>query len=180
MVLTLFRKAISAGKVTVMGNVQAQCLDYGLTLLKIKNVILINIGSKQLSCLLQFQDLVHRFGDLFLGIGDICKIQYSSLDGVRILDTFCHQRLYQRNHIIHNIIYHMDRTTVHIHNDIIAVALILVYHSSIPLLSTSYCLKYININYRNPIRKIILRTFLNNMPACYLLMWLLRPLALNS
>ena len=49
----------------------------------------------------------------------------------------------------------MDRTTVHIHNDIIAVALILVSHSSIPLLSTSYCLKYININYRNPIRKII-------------------------
>ena len=44
----------------------------------------------------------------FLGIGDICKIQYSSLDGVRILDTFCHQRLYQRNHIIHNIIYHME------------------------------------------------------------------------
>ena len=133
-----------------MGNVQAQCLDYGLTLLKIKNVILINIGSKQLSCLLQFQDLVHRFGDLFLGIGDICKIQYSSLDGVRILDTFCHQRLYQRNHIIHNIIYHMDRTTVHIHNDIIAVALILVYHSFIPLLSTSYCLRCININYSEP------------------------------
>ena len=127
-----------------MGNVQAQCLDYGLALLKIKNIILVNIGSKQLSCLLQLQNFVHRFGDLFLGIGDIRKIQYSSLDGVRILDAFCHQRLYQWDHIIHNIIYDMNGTTVHIHNDIIAVALILVYHSFIPLLSTSDCLKHIN------------------------------------
>ena len=133
-----------------MGNVQAQCLDYGLALLKIKNIILVNIGSKQLSCLLQLQNFVHRFGDLFLGIGDIRKIQYSSFDGVRILDAFCHQRLYQWDHIIHNIIYDMNGTTVHIHNDIIAVALILVYHSFIPLLSTSYCLRCININYSEP------------------------------
>ena len=127
-----------------MGNVQAQCLDYGLALLKIKNIILVNIGSKQLSGLLQLQDLIHRFGDLFLGIGDVRKIQYGGLDSVRILDAFRYQRLYQRDHIIHNIIHHMDRTTVHIHDDIIAVALILVYHSFIPLLSTSYCQKYIN------------------------------------
>ena len=105
-----------------MGNVQAQCLDYGLALLKIKNIILVNIR----------------------------KIQYSSFDGVRILDAFCHQRLYQWDHIIHNIIYDMNGTTVHIHNDIIAVALILVYHSFIPLLSTSDCLKHININYSEP------------------------------
>ena len=52
MIFALFCKTVTAGEVTVMCNMKAECFHNCLTLLKIKNIILINVRCKQLSKLL--------------------------------------------------------------------------------------------------------------------------------
>ena len=50
-VFAFLSEAVSAGKITVMRNVQAQCLDYCFSLLYLINKILIHILCKQPSLL---------------------------------------------------------------------------------------------------------------------------------
>ena len=52
MILSFFGKAVTAGKITVMGNMQAQRFYNRLTVFEIKDIIFINIRGKQAGLLL--------------------------------------------------------------------------------------------------------------------------------
>ena len=62
MILALFRKAVLAGKVTVMRNMKAEGLDNCLTVLEGINVILVDILGKEL---LRFRKLKYFQNSLF-------------------------------------------------------------------------------------------------------------------
>jgi hypothetical protein len=130
MIFALFRKAILAGKVAIMGNVEAKCLHHVGSLLKVENITFIYVLGKELSVLFQFQDLIHCFPDLLFGIGNAGEVYYGRLDDVWILDSLVDQGLHKRDHVIHDVIHHVNGTAVHVHHDIQAITFILVYHKS--------------------------------------------------
>ena len=132
MIFSLFRKTVFTGQITVMGNMKTKCFYYCLPLFKIKNVIFINIRRKQLSCRLQRQQLVHRFPDFLFRKGKIGYIQYRRPNGISIFHPFIDKWFYQGNHIIYNIVHHMDGPAVYIHYNVIPIALILMYHFYFP------------------------------------------------
>ena len=111
-----------------MGNMQTQCFHNGLSVLKIKYIILIDVRSKKLTCFFQLQNLIHRFTNLSLRIRNICQIQNCGTNGIRILDSFIDQRLHQWNHIVDDIIHNMYGSAVDIHDNVISITFILMYH----------------------------------------------------
>ena len=143
MVLSLSCKAIPAGQVTVVGDVEAECLHHCLALFKVKNIILIDIRGEQLPVLFQLQNLIHSLGNLLLRAGNARQIQHRSLYGIRILDALLYQRLYQRNHCVNNIVHHMDGSAVHIHHYIVAITFILMYHRSISFPKSILCIRIV-------------------------------------
>ena len=58
MVLAFLCKAVTAGQVAVMGNVQAQCLDHGFPLLKVYHKIPVNILGQELLRINQLLDFL--------------------------------------------------------------------------------------------------------------------------
>ena len=64
-ILTLFCEAILAAQVTIMGNVQAECLHNGLSRFKICHISLVNILRVQLLCVDQLLNLVQGLFCIF-------------------------------------------------------------------------------------------------------------------
>ena len=130
MVLPFLCKTIPAGQVAVVGDMQAQCLDYGFALLHFIYIIFIYVLCKQLSRLYKLRDCFQHLRQFLLRI-----------PGQRLYKPFQRLRAFQRaagmggvlplqagNHIVGDLVHHMDRTAVHIENDVIAMILILMYH----------------------------------------------------
>ena len=116
MIFAFFCKAVATGKVAVMCNVQAQSFDYSRTFLEVHNIIFVFIFCKQFSVFYQGSYFFTGFFHLSF---TVCTGQ------------FCYNLLrcmifVQSDHIIGNIIYYMDRTTVYIKNNVITIIFILV------------------------------------------------------
>jgi len=60
MVLAFLCKAVAAGQVAVMGNMQAQGLDHGLTFFKIHHEIMVNVLCQKLFHVNQLLDILQR------------------------------------------------------------------------------------------------------------------------
>ena len=58
MILSLFCKAVFAAQVTVMGNMQAQCLYNSFALLKVCYILLVNVCGIQFLCINQILNLI--------------------------------------------------------------------------------------------------------------------------
>ena len=116
MIFAFFCKAVATGKVAVVCNVQAKCLYNCRTFLKVHNVIFVFVFCKQLSVFCQGSDFLTGFFHFCLAVfsGQFC---YNLLRCVIFV---------QSDHIIGDIIYHMDRTTVYIKNNVITIIFILV------------------------------------------------------
>ena len=71
MIFALFCKAVLTGEVTVMGNVQAQCLDYSLALFEIADIFFIDVFCKQDIILRQLQNLLYRLTHLVVAVGQL-------------------------------------------------------------------------------------------------------------
>ena len=59
-IFPFLRKAVAAGKVAVMGNMQAQGLDHGLTFFKIHHEIMVNVLCQKLFHVNQLLDILQR------------------------------------------------------------------------------------------------------------------------
>ena len=68
MILTLFRKAVFAGKITIMRNVQAKCLNNCLSFFYFSDIALINILCKQLTCRCQLCHCLQKISQIFFCI----------------------------------------------------------------------------------------------------------------
>ena len=69
MVLPFFCKAVTTGQITVMGNMQAQCFDYCLSIFsKFFYYIFIYISGKQHTLLFQLPTFGNRSTDISLRI----------------------------------------------------------------------------------------------------------------
>ena len=132
-IFSLFREAVPAGQVAVMGHVQAQRLHHRLTVLKISYVFLVNILRKKLLRFRQLQDLIHGFRKLLLPEGaDGSRFQKPFLHACQHLllfpDAFSIQLLRLRQDLINTIVHNMHASAVHIHHDVVAVISVLMYH----------------------------------------------------
>ena len=68
-ILSFFGKTVSTGQITIMGNVQAQCLYYCLSILcKFINNVFVYISGKQHTLFFQFLTLGNRSTDISLRI----------------------------------------------------------------------------------------------------------------
>ena len=107
-----------------MRNVQTQRLDNRIALFEIKREVLVLVGGKKLSCVLQLLYIVDAVGYLlfcYLGIiGVFLQHGGDDLLSAAVLEH-C-------DHVIGEIIHYMDAAAVDIENNIIAVEFILVYH----------------------------------------------------
>ena len=119
MVFPFFCKAVSAGQVTVMGNMQTECLHYRRSVFKMLDGVLINIFCKQHPLLFQRPDFFQGCMQIFFSVLLFQLFYYTILISSLIQ---------KGNTVIYNIIHHMDRTTVHIQHNGITVAFILVNH----------------------------------------------------
>ena len=68
MILAFLCKAVTAGQIAVMGNVQAQCLHHRLPLLKVYHKIPVNILGKELLCFNQLTDFIQRLLYILLAV----------------------------------------------------------------------------------------------------------------
>ena len=66
-VFALLRKAVAAGQITVMGNMQAQSLHYGRTLLEINDLVLVCIFCKEDALFFKLLHIFQYFADIALG-----------------------------------------------------------------------------------------------------------------
>ena len=128
MIFALFCKAVLTGEVTVMGNVQAQCLDYSLALFEIADIFFIDVFCKQDIILRQLQNLLYRLTHLVVAVGQLLTGFHCRCHGIHIPNAAGNKLFRQRDYIINHIVYNMHAAAVDVHNDIIAVVLILVYH----------------------------------------------------
>ena len=76
MVLAFLCKTVAAGQVTVMGNMEAQCLDHGLTLFKIHHEIMVNVLCQKLFHINQLLDILQRLPQLLRGISAPQAVKY--------------------------------------------------------------------------------------------------------
>ena len=104
MIFAFLCKAITAGKITVMGDMQAKCLDHGRTFFKVHNAVFIHILCEQFPVLFELLYLIDCFLNLRLRI-PVRKCPDNLI--LRVL-------LIHSNHIIGDIIHDMDRTGVDI------------------------------------------------------------------
>ena len=125
MVLALLCKAVATGQVAVMGNVQTQRLhDRLLGSYNIVNIVFINILCIQLSFLDQLVKILSCLPDILLRVLVLQEI-HGLLQSLFLII---------RDHIINQIIHHMDGSAVHIQQDVITIIFILVNHCfSVPL-----------------------------------------------
>ena len=135
-VLPFLREAIPAGQIAVMGDMQTQGFHHSLSVLKVKHVILVDIRREQLPGLLQFQHFLQGFPQFLPAESDIRQVQYRRPYRGRVPDALVYQRLYQGDYMIYDLVYHMDGTAVHIHDNIVAVIFKLMYHDNL----SSQCL----------------------------------------
>ena len=143
MIFPFLRKAVAAGKVAVMGNMQAQRLYHRLPVLEIPDIIFVNILRKQMSGFIQLQNFFYSFLQLLFCIR---KLFFRELLFSRLL-SFTGALRFQRckdtlfffysvidaflnpwYHIIDTIVHNMYASAVHIHYDVVAVVFVLVYH----------------------------------------------------
>ena len=125
-VFTFFRKAVSAGKVTVMRNMQAKCLDNRFAVFKAVNIIFVNVLCIQLSFLCKQQNLIHRLGSLFFRIRKL--LRFHEVQNLSLVFLFFYKGLQQRNKLVNKVIHNMHSTAVDIHHDGITIALITMNH----------------------------------------------------
>jgi hypothetical protein len=123
MILSLPGKAVLTGQVAVMCDVEAKRLYDSRTVLEIKDRIAVNIPGKQLSFPLQIPDLLQRFLNLRLRIPSAQLPDDVLIGNGRIL-------LQEGDRFIDQIIHYMNTAAVHIENDVISVASILVYQNT--------------------------------------------------
>ena len=68
MILALFCKAVLTGKVAVMRDMQAECLDNRLALLEIHNEVFVNVSGKEFFLIDELLNVLKRLSDLFLAV----------------------------------------------------------------------------------------------------------------
>ena len=130
-VLPLLRKAVAAGQVAVMGNVEAQSLHHGFALFKIHDKILIDILCQKLLPVDQLLDILQGLTDIRNTVPGSQAAQYLLLlplgqrSGILQLS---HQLGHSLDGIINHRVHHMDGTAVHIQDNIIAIIYILMNH----------------------------------------------------
>ena len=111
-------KTVTAGKITVMGNVKTKCLYYCLSAVcKFFDCCLVNIFCEKHSLFCKLSAFRNRSFHIFF-IKTTVKLLYD-LSGV-------HSLLKIRKHFICNFIYKMNASAVYIQNNVVAVALITV------------------------------------------------------
>ena len=163
MILAFFCKAVTTGQITIMGNVQTQCLNYRLLCLhNIVDIIFINILCIEFS---GFDQLVQ----IFCCLPDLSfRVLIFQKSNCLIQSFF----LVIRNHIVDQIIYHMDRSTVYIQQNIITIVLILMNHVCFPFCSVLYiqyflCFHVVSMTKKKQRREPLLTHSLKN--SSYLL-----------
>ena len=121
-IFSFFSKAVLTCKITVVRNVQTECLDNRLTFSEIKDCAVVDILGKQLALFLQGPYFFERFPDIIFGI--LCGIclDYRLIAAGRIL-------LYCINYVIDQIVDNMYASAVDIQYDIISVAAVLMNQS---------------------------------------------------
>ena len=118
-ILSFFRKTIFAGKVTIVGDMQAQSLYHSLPCLKIQHSVFIDILREQNAGILQRITLLQRF----------CQfpdIVFAPQTGNHRI--VCISLIQQFHHIIDNIVHHMYGAAVHINNNVITIVFVLMDH----------------------------------------------------
>ena len=122
MVLSFLSKTIAAGQVAIVGDVQAERLYHCRTLFKVNHLSLIGILCKQGPLSLQLLHVIQRFPDLFL-----CPAVFQLFHNL-----FPGAALIKADHLISQLIHHMDRSAVHIQYNVITVVIITMYHFFTP------------------------------------------------
>ena len=125
-VFALSRKAVSAGQIAVVGNVQAQRFHHSLPVLERIYIILIDILCKELSGLLQGQKLLRQFLRLKKRNGKLLCHRPGNF--FLIPFPLINQPFHHRNRIIGRLVHHMHTAAVDIHHNMEAIIDISVYH----------------------------------------------------
>ena len=119
MVLALLRKAVAAGQIAVMGDVQAQGLDYSRTLLEINDFILICIFRKEDALTGQLLHIFQHLADVALGPA---VLQFRD-NLIRLTGL-----VYQADNLVSQLVHHMDSPAVHVQDDVISIIIVTMYH----------------------------------------------------
>ena len=123
--LALGSKAVVAVQVAGVGHMQAQRLDHGAALFELESLVLVGIGSKELSGCGQLVDVVKAVGDIGSGhlgmIGVLFCQQFFRLGaGMPGVD--------EGDGIVGELIHRMDTTAVHVDHNVVAAKLVLMDH----------------------------------------------------
>ena len=121
MIFTFLGKTVSTGQITVMGNMQAQCFDYCLSIFsKFFYYIFIYISGKQHTLLFQLPTFGNRSTDISLRI-----LILQSVYDLLLWQSLLHKGKY---FICHKI-YQMNASTVNIQNNVVTVTLVSMYQT---------------------------------------------------
>ena len=130
-VFALVGKAVFAAEVAVMRHMQAERFHHGVALLEIDHGIAVRIVAEQGAVLLQgahvADDLLHLTARDFGAIG--IALQHGGRDLLRRVI------LPHGDHVVGEIVHHMDAAAVHIQHNIVTVAFILMNHGILQTLS---------------------------------------------
>ena len=120
MVLALACKAVGAVEVACVGNVQAQSLDLEILLSEILGQVLIFIGSIEFSGCLKIVNV----GDAFLGVFFGDAVLFDCLGNNCISGLI----LIPLDHVIGDLVDHVNRTRIAVEHDVQTFKLITVDH----------------------------------------------------
>ena len=118
MVLALLREAVAAGQVAVMGDVEAEGLDHGGTFLKVDDPVLIGILREKRPLVLQGLHVLQHLPDLSFRPS-------AAQPGDDLLRLML---LIEADDLVCQLIHHMDRSAVHIQDNIVTVVIIAMNH----------------------------------------------------
>ena len=131
MILSLLRKAVAAGQVAVVGNMETEGLYHRLSLLKVHDKVFIDIPGQKLLQVNKFLNVLQGLLDLLAGIpsfqsgeGLVFNLFGQFFRLFQLRDLTC----YHRDGIVNHRLHHMDGTAVDIHHNIVAIILILMNH----------------------------------------------------
>ena len=124
MVLALACKAVGTVEVACVGNVEAQSLDLEVLLSEVLGQVLVFVGSVELTDCLK----VIYVGDAFLGIHFCNAVLFDSFGNNSIGGLI----LIPLDHVIGDLVDHVNRTRIAVEHDVQTFKLITVDHLKLP------------------------------------------------
>ena len=128
--LALCGKAVAAIQVAGVGHVQAQCLNNIGTVFKVKRMVGVGVGRKQLPCGGQLFNVVKAIADVGGGdVGAVCVFLFQLGGGILAAQPLVDQC----DGIVGNIVHSVYAAAVYVQYNVVAAEFILMNHLSAPL-----------------------------------------------